>query len=508
MTMRILMKAIIFVLNCSFILSILDTQAMAEGTSNKPCGDSSTCPEDISKLLDSFLEDYDSRIRPGFEDGPTKVYTYFHVTGFGPVSETDMEYTLDMFFRQRWRDERVAFKHANISELKLNNMMAQKLWTPDTFFRNGKKSIAHNITVPNRLLRIDPEGNILYTMRLTIKARCPMQLIDFPMDVHTCVLLFGSYGFTSDQVQFYWYEENSTTPVDVPETSSRLNQFSLLGHSWDSHTIRTTTGDFSVLQTKFHLRREMGYFVVQTYLPCILIVILSQVSFWINKEAVPARTVSGIMTVLNLTTLSISTRQSFPKVSYATALDWYISVCFAFCFAALIEFASVNYFERRNKERRKRLPAFDRDRIQPEIFQTSPLRKRYIPLKRGTGTTDVSVVDLYKIIAGQPVNENQSFMYYIHSIGSYFVPDYFQNSGHLKNTAGKGRYDVDAAQKLLEAISPHIREAANAEGNVSNIDRISRVAFPLAFFVFNIVYWYVYLSHRSHEVSQRSSGAQ
>lgn len=46
------------------------------------------------------------------------------------------------------------------------------------------------------------------------------------------------------------------------------------------------------------------------------------------------------MTVLNLTTLSISTRQSLPKVAYATALDWYMAVCFAFCFAALIEFAS------------------------------------------------------------------------------------------------------------------------------------------------------------------------
>lgn len=76
-----------------------------------------------------------------------------------------MEYTLDMFFRQKWRDDRLAFKDSGISELKLNNMMVQKLWTPDTFFRNGKKSIAHNITVPNRLLRIDPEGNILYTMR-------------------------------------------------------------------------------------------------------------------------------------------------------------------------------------------------------------------------------------------------------------------------------------------------------------------------------------------------------
>lgn len=44
----------------------------------------------------------------------------------------------------------------------------------------------------------------------------------------------------------------------------------------------------------FHLKRKMGYFVIQTYIPCIMTVILSQVSFWINKESVPARTVFGM----------------------------------------------------------------------------------------------------------------------------------------------------------------------------------------------------------------------
>lgn len=43
----------------------------------------------------------------------------------------------------------------------------------------------------------------------------------------------------------------------------------------------------------FHLQRKMGFFLIQTYIPCIMTVILAQVSFWINKESVPARTVFG-----------------------------------------------------------------------------------------------------------------------------------------------------------------------------------------------------------------------
>lgn len=55
-----------------------------------------------------------------------------------------------------------------------------------------------------------------------------------------------------------------------------------------------------------------------------------------------------------MTTLSISARHSLPKVSYATAMDWFIAVCFAFVFSALIEFAAVNYFTNIQMEKAKR----------------------------------------------------------------------------------------------------------------------------------------------------------
>lgn len=52
-------------------------------------------------------------------------------------------------------------------------------------------------------------------------------------------------------------------------------------------------GDYVVLTVFFDLSRRMGYFTIQTYIPCTLIVVLSWVSFWINKDAVPARTSLG-----------------------------------------------------------------------------------------------------------------------------------------------------------------------------------------------------------------------
>lgn len=83
------------------------------------------------------------------------------------------EYTIDVFFRQSWRDERLKFD-GPMQVLPLNNLLASKIWTPDTFFHNGKKSVAHNMTTPNKLLRLVDNGTLLYTMRWVLtRLLCP-----------------------------------------------------------------------------------------------------------------------------------------------------------------------------------------------------------------------------------------------------------------------------------------------------------------------------------------------
>ena len=48
-----------------------------------------------------------------------------------------------------------------------------------------------------------------------------------------------------------------------------------------------------VMPVYFDLSRRMGYFTIQTYIPCILTVVLSWVPLWIKKDATPARTALG-----------------------------------------------------------------------------------------------------------------------------------------------------------------------------------------------------------------------
>ena len=54
--------------------------------------------------------------------------------------------------------------------------------------------------------------------------------------------------------------------------------------------------------------------------------------------------ISGITTVLTLSTIALDSRTDLPKVHYATALDWFIICCFGYCIATLLQFAGVHYF--------------------------------------------------------------------------------------------------------------------------------------------------------------------
>lgn len=68
-----------------------------------------------------------------------------------------------------------------------------------------------------------------------------------------------------------------------------------------------------------------------------------KVSFWVDSDSVPARVALGITTVLAMTTLMFGVQSALPKVPYMKAVDLFLAFSFICVFAALVEFAAVNY---------------------------------------------------------------------------------------------------------------------------------------------------------------------
>ena len=67
-----------------------------------------------------------------------------------------------------------------------------KIWIPDLFFRNEKDGHVHQIIVPNVLLRIHPNGHVLYSVRISLVLSCSMYLKYYPLDQQTCFISMAS----------------------------------------------------------------------------------------------------------------------------------------------------------------------------------------------------------------------------------------------------------------------------------------------------------------------------
>lgn len=65
-----------------------------------------------------------------------------------------------------WTDTRLKWKfNLNSTYLELDVAAIGRAWLPDVFFPNEKEAYVHEITSPNKMLRIYENGNIFYATR-------------------------------------------------------------------------------------------------------------------------------------------------------------------------------------------------------------------------------------------------------------------------------------------------------------------------------------------------------
>lgn len=307
----------------------------------------------ITKILTAFFEHgYDKRVRPNYSGPPAMVNVSFHIIGISSVNEVQMDFTTDFYFRQKWYDPRLMFEPiGEIKELCVGAEFAEKIWLPDTFFANEKTATFHRATTDNTFIRIAHNGRVYRSIRLTVTCSCPMDLQYFPMDRQRCKIEIESYGYNTRDIDYRWEKGNESVSLD---TKIELPQFKILGHRMGHELQNLSSGDYIRLYCEIHFVRSMGYYLIQIYIPASLIVIISWVSFWLHRNATPARVALGVTTVLTMTTLMSSTNAALPKISYVKSIDVFLGTCFVMVFASLLEYASVGYVGKRISMKSKR----------------------------------------------------------------------------------------------------------------------------------------------------------
>ncbi|VDN52976.1 unnamed protein product, partial [Dracunculus medinensis] len=161
-------------------------------------------------------------------------------------------------------------------------------------------------------------------------------------------------GYTTADIDYFWGSDRRKQSQVVGFEPLSLPQFKAIGYQVNVTRAITSSGAYVRLYFEVLLGRNLGFYLMNIIIPSMLIVTISWVSFWLNREASPARVGLGVTTVLTMTTLITTTNNAMPKVSYIKGLDVFLNFCFIMVFASLVEYAVVSYMNKKLAQRRER----------------------------------------------------------------------------------------------------------------------------------------------------------
>nr|CAH7741949.1 unnamed protein product [Callosobruchus chinensis] len=410
------------------------------------CGEIST-GLNIGDIMPENAKTYD-KMRPPKKDGnPTIVYFHVTVMGLDSIDENSMTYAADIFFAQTWKDHRLRLPENMTSEYRLLEVeWLKNMWRPDSFFKNAKSVTFQTMTIPNHYMWLYKDKTILYMVKLTLRLSCAMNFMIYPHDTQECKLQMESLSHTTDDMIFQW---DPDVPLVVDE-NIQLPQLALVKNYTADCTQVYSTGNFTCLEVVFVLKRRLGYYLFHTYIPTCLI----WVSFWIKPEAAPARVTLGVTSLLTLSTQHAKSQAALPPVSYLKAVDGFMSVCTIFVFMALMEYCLVN------------IVLGDSDAPKPPA-PPSALGGSTSRLSKKRSTANSIFDPPPPTPAPAPPKESSLLLL------------------TAPNDTGAG---LPGAPKPLTPAQKRLNRAIN-------IDRFSRVFFPLLFTVLNCTYWILFAEY-------------
>lgn len=305
------------------------------------------------QILDYLLDPvrYDHRIRP---QERTQVNVSVLLLTLSSPDESSLKYEIEFLLHQRWEDQRLQWFATEEGGSHLNGLLHEgHLWKPDIYFlKHGE--FKSPLAPIHMSLRLYPNGTVLYTLRRHMTLVCQGNLKIFPFDNPKCPFAVESMSHEESQLKIDW---SPTEPSINTATSLRAhNAYLAKNETGYCDTRHTWRGNYSCLRVLLVFTRDKSFYISTVFVPGIVLVTSSFISFWLDINAVPARVMIGVTTMLNFCTTTNSFRSTLPVVSGLTAMNLWDGVCMFFIYASMLEFIIVNYLYR-NLGLRKRAAA-------------------------------------------------------------------------------------------------------------------------------------------------------
>ncbi|KAF7281303.1 hypothetical protein GWI33_004885 [Rhynchophorus ferrugineus] len=258
--------------------------------------------------------------------------------------ESSLKYEVEFLLQQQWYDPRL--RYSNQSQYSYLNAIHHHddIWLPDTYF------IMHgdfkDPLIPVHFsLRIYRNGSVNYLMRRHLILSCQGSLNIFPFDDPKCTFSMESISYEITSINYVW--KNDEDVLRKSPSLTTLNAYLINNQTLICPIQSSWRGNYSCLRVHLIFTRDRAFYFTTVFIPGIILVTSSFITFWLEWNAVPARVMIGVTTMLNFFTTSNGFRSTLPVVSNLTAMNVWDGVCMCFIYASLLEFVCVNYVGRK-----------------------------------------------------------------------------------------------------------------------------------------------------------------
>ncbi|XP_034247658.1 glutamate-gated chloride channel isoform X7 [Thrips palmi] len=262
------------------------------------------------EILDNLLTNtrYDKRLLPPVS-GTLTVNMSVLLLSLASPDESSLKYEVEFLLQQQWLDPRL--QYSNNSRYDFLNAIHHHsdLWLPDTYF------IMHGdfkdpLIPVHFALRIFRNGTVNYLMRRHLILSCQGHIATFPFDDPQCSFAMESISYEQNQIRYVWKNDEDTLRTSPSLTS--LNAYLIKNSTIPCPTKASWRGNYSCLKVDLIFTRDRAFYFTTVFIPGIILVTSSFITFWLEWNAVPARVMIGVTTMLNFFTTSNGFRSTLP----------------------------------------------------------------------------------------------------------------------------------------------------------------------------------------------------
>uniref|UniRef100_A0A0K0F1Y6 Glutamate-gated chloride channel n=1 Tax=Strongyloides venezuelensis TaxID=75913 RepID=A0A0K0F1Y6_STRVS len=278
---------------------------------------------------------YDAKMQPLFNANKTlHVKMGVQIMSISNFQLDTMDYNMDVWFRLAWYDPRLT--HDLGLPILINDYhVLKQIWKPDPFILNARDAQFHLVSYQHNYAILFEDGVVFYEVHVKATPACQLVLCKYPHDNQQCSLKISSIAYNNDSLLLTWFNKASEA-VKVDE-NVQLPDFYLKSHVFSKCDGSRKSGNYSCIEVKFNLKRNLGYHIAQTYIPVAMCVIFSWISVWLPEEFVEGRIFVALTVFLTLSAESTSAKEILPRVGYVKAIDIWFGILCSFVFMTVIQ---------------------------------------------------------------------------------------------------------------------------------------------------------------------------